>query len=70
MALPKRRHSKTRRDKKRTHKKLKEPTLSKCPQCGRPKLSHRVCLNCGYYNGKKVLEVSTKEKKEKKKGRS
>ncbi len=67
MALPKRRHSKTRRDKKRTHKKLKEPTLSKCSQCGKPKLSHRVCLSCGYYNGKKVLEISPKKEKEKKK---
>ena len=28
-----------------------------CPQCGEVKLPHRVCGNCGYYNGREVLEI-------------
>jgi large subunit ribosomal protein L32 len=27
-----------------------------CPNCGEMKLAHRVCKECGYYNGKVVVE--------------
>src|SRR4030065_377768 len=37
------------------------PNLSLCPDCNELKLSHRVCLHCGSYNGRKVLEVVEKE---------
>lgn len=57
MPNPKRRHSKERRDKRRTHDALPMPTLSKCPQCGEPKLPHRVCASCGTYRGVEVLDV-------------
>ncbi|HCX89765.1 MAG: 50S ribosomal protein L32 [Deltaproteobacteria bacterium CG12_big_fil_rev_8_21_14_0_65_43_10] len=57
MALPKRRHSKSRRDKRRTHDRLSLPQTTLCPQCNEPKLPHRVCLACGTYKGKTVLEV-------------
>ncbi|MCK5551885.1 MAG: 50S ribosomal protein L32 [Deltaproteobacteria bacterium] len=56
MALPKRRLSKSRRDKRRTHKKLISPTVSLCPQCNEPKLPHRVCPHCGTYKGKEVFK--------------
>lgn len=65
MALPKRRHSKTRRDLRRTHDNLKELKFNVCPQCRRPKLSHRICPYCGYYNGRQVLEIKEKKKREK-----
>ncbi|MFC1594305.1 50S ribosomal protein L32 [Candidatus Omnitrophota bacterium] len=65
MALPPRRHSKTRGKKRRTHWKLSKPNLSPCPQCKQPKLSHRVCPSCGYYKGRPVLEIKKKEKKKK-----
>ena len=58
MPNPKRRHSKERRDKRRTHDALAMPTLSKCPQCGEPKLPHRVCASCGTYRGVEVLNVN------------
>ncbi|MFY9356794.1 MAG: 50S ribosomal protein L32, partial [Defluviitoga tunisiensis] len=29
----------------------------KCQKCGEPKLPHRVCLNCGYYGDKQILEI-------------
>ena len=28
----------------------------KCPQCGEYKTPHRVCGNCGYYNGREVVK--------------
>jgi len=65
MPLPKRKFSKSRRDKRRTHWKLETPQVSRCPQCGEFKLPHRICPHCGYYKGREV--VSQKEKKEEKK---
>ncbi len=58
MAVPKRKTSKSRRDKRRaqTHK-AKKVTLAKCPQCHEPKLPHRVCKACGHYKNKEVVAV-------------
>ncbi len=64
MALPKRKHSKTRQAKRRTHYILKAPNISECPRCHAPKLPHHVCLECGFYNGR--LVISRTDKKEKK----
>ena len=61
MALPKRKHSKARRDKSRTHWKLKRLSLTKCPQCAQPLLPHRACLSCGTYRGRQVLVVAEKK---------
>ncbi|PIQ20592.1 MAG: 50S ribosomal protein L32 [Cytophagales bacterium CG18_big_fil_WC_8_21_14_2_50_42_9] len=56
MAHPKRKISKTRRDKRRTHYKLTPTTTSECSNCGSPVLYHRVCSECGYYRGKQAIE--------------
>ena len=58
MAVPKRRVSKTRRDKRRSsHWKISVPGVTKCPKCGAMRLPHRACKECGYYNGREVLSV-------------
>lgn len=58
MAVPKRKTSKARRDKRRNNVwKLQAPALVKCSQCGELKLAHRMCKNCGYYNGREVVKV-------------
>lgn len=64
MAVPKRKVSKTRRDKRRSSVwKLSAPTLVKCPQCNEYKRPHVVCKNCGYYAGKAIVveKVAQKE---------
>lgn len=66
MANPKRKHSKARRDKRRSaNSKITLTSLSTCPNCKKIKLPHRVCLYCGYYNGKPVMVIKTKEDKAK-----
>jgi len=57
MALPKRKISKSKRGKRRTHQKLVAPNVVKCPQCGDPKLSHNMCPGCGTYKGRTVNDV-------------
>ena len=55
MPNPKRRHSKARRDRRRTHDALKPPSMSVCAHCGVPVLPHRACAQCGYYKGMQVI---------------
>lgn len=58
MAVPKRKTSKARRDKRRASSyRLSKPTISECPRCHEPKLPHRVCRACGYYKDMEVLDV-------------
>jgi large subunit ribosomal protein L32 len=61
MAVAQRRTSKTRKRKRRTHFKLEVPGMVTCPNCGELKLSHRVCKECGHYDGKLVKEIKVKE---------
>lgn len=56
MAVPKRKHSSARRDKRRaTNVKLALPALSTCTQCGELKAPHKVCDICGYYKGEQII---------------
>jgi large subunit ribosomal protein L32 len=68
MAVPKQKHTKSRRNKRRMHLFAKAPTLSLCPKCKKPVLPHTLCWNCGYYKGVEVIDVLKKlTKKERKK---
>ncbi|HJO30335.1 MAG TPA: 50S ribosomal protein L32 [Acidobacteriota bacterium] len=55
MALPKKRHSRARRDRRRANDGLSVPGRSKCSNCDRDKTPHRVCPHCGYYKGRVVV---------------
>ena len=57
MAVPKRRLSSTRRDKRRSHHSIDAPNLDTCPQCGETKLPHRACAACGTYKGREVIAI-------------
>jgi len=57
MALPKRRHSRARGRKRRTNWKIQAPNVVECPHCHQPRLPHHVCTNCGYYNGRQIIEA-------------
>jgi len=57
MAVPKRKTSKSKRDKRRAHDALGAPPQSTCPQCGAPKAPHRLCGACGSYKGRTLIET-------------
>ena len=58
MAHPKRKISRTRRDKRRTHYKAEMPNFSVCPTTGELHLRHRAFWyeDKLYYKGQVVLE--------------
>lgn len=55
--LPKRKVSKTRRDKRRTHDALSLKHLVVCDSCGEYHVSHHVCPKCGAYKGEEVITI-------------
>ena len=58
MAVPKRKTSKARRNQRRASSyRLNKVTIQECPNCHEPKLPHRVCKACGYYDGKEIIKV-------------
>ncbi len=61
------RHTRSHTANRRSHHALKARVLSLCPECGAPKLNHQMCLNCGKYKGRLVVDVQASlAKKEKK----
>lgn len=61
MANPTHRHTRSRRNKRRANWKIAPPAIVLCPECQEPRLPHRVCVNCGSYRGKKIIEIVEKE---------
>ena len=56
MAVPKRKTSKSRRDKSRSHHRLKKINIIEDKKSGEYRLSHHVDLKTGYYKGRQVFE--------------
>ena len=54
-AVPKRKVSKARRDKRRAHDALDLYHLVPCSDCGEMKRAHHVCPICGKYNGRQII---------------
>lgn len=65
MSVPKQRHTKERRDRKRERFAIEPVKTQTCPKCGAAKLSHKACPKCGFYKGREI--VNTLKKVEKKK---
>ena len=67
MTTPTQRHTKSRRNKRRSHLRLKAQTLSRCAKCGNTTMPHMMCDNCGTYRGKQIVDVMARlDKKERK----
>lgn len=60
-ALPKRKISKARRNRRRAHDFLTTTTLVKCDNCGEMKLPHVMCPSCRTYRGRQVLPAFEEE---------
>tara|TARA_B100000579_G_C22080124_1_gene509766 strand:+ start:242 stop:415 length:174 start_codon:yes stop_codon:yes gene_type:complete len=57
MAVPKRKTSVSRRNKRRSHHKLRSANVVEDKKTGEYKLSHHIDLKTGFYNGKKILDI-------------
>lgn len=57
MAVQQRKVTRSRKNMRRSHHALDVPTLTSCSKCGHKILPHRVCKNCGFYKGQKVIET-------------
>jgi len=67
MPIPRQRHTKGRRNRRRSHHALKKINLVVCAKCGQMSLPHQVCFNCGTYANREVIDVLAKlTKKERK----
>ncbi len=60
MPVPKKKKSKSKRDMRRSHDSIKLPNTATCPQCHEPVLPHHVCLECGTYNGRTIIQPEEK----------
>lgn len=60
MAVPKRRTSKSRKGHRRSHHNVTAKGVQYCPRCNEPVLPHRVCPNCGHYQGREVINMEEK----------
>ena len=56
MAVPKRKTSKSRRNKRRSHQRISPVNIIEDKKSGEFRLSHHVDLKTGMYNGKQVLD--------------
>lgn len=69
MAVPKKKTTKSARNQRRSHHALKKSAVQVCANCKKPVLSHHVCSFCGFYGGKKVIDIKTKQEQKKEKGK-
>ena len=62
-------HTKGKRNARRSHLALTKTFLPICSKCGKAVLPHHICAYCGFYNGKEVIDVMAKLTKKEKKRR-
>ena len=61
-ALPKQRVSRHRQGNRRRHHFISAVHLVECRNCHELKLPHHVCPNCGWYNGRQVLQIEERRR--------
>lgn len=65
MAVPKKKKTRSKTGRCHVASRITPLNLVNCSHCGEPSLPHRACLNCGYWQGRKILDVQSKEEKAK-----
>ena len=64
------RHTKSHTANRRSHHALAKTVFAKCDNCGTAKKGHTVCKSCGFYRGKKVIDLVHKAEKKAKKAKA
>ena len=61
------RSTKSHTGNRRSHHALESTSFAKCENCQALKRRHTVCMSCGFYRGKKVLDLVKKMEKQQEK---
>jgi len=56
MAVPKRKTSPSKRNMRRSHDSLKDINIIEDKDSGEPRISHRIDISTGMYNGRQILK--------------
>lgn len=57
------RHTRAHTANRRSHHALEAATLVKCSHCNEMHRPHHMCLSCGYYNGRQVMDLAAEKAK-------
>tara|TARA_Y100001958_G_scaffold121487_1_gene88665 strand:- start:279 stop:452 length:174 start_codon:yes stop_codon:yes gene_type:complete len=57
MAVPKRKTTVSKRNKRRSHHKISNVNVIEDKKTGEYRISHHIDLKTGFYNGKKILDI-------------
>ena len=63
MSVSKKKKSRSKTARGRSHRALSKAKLIKCKKCGKSTMPHRVCIACGTYQGKEIIKLKIKKKK-------
>lgn len=55
------RHTRAHTANRRSHHALKTPTLAVCSNCGSQHRPHHMCLDCGFYKGRQVMDLKAQK---------
>lgn len=55
------RHTRSHTKNRRSHHALKAPAIAVCKNCGENHRPHHMCLECGFYNGRQVMDLAAKK---------
>ena len=59
MAVPKKKVCRGRKRRRQSHRAMSPATSGTCERCNAPKMPHRVCMSCGFYEDREVLRDSS-----------
>lgn len=57
------RHTRAHTKNRRSHHALKAATLTVCKNCGATQRPHHMCLDCGFYKGRQVIDLAGQKSK-------
>ncbi len=57
------RHTRAHTGNRRSHHALEAVTLAVCTNCGAKHRPHHMCLDCGFYKGRQVMDLAAQKDK-------
>lgn len=55
------RHNRSQTKSRRSHHALNTPVMAVCANCGAHHRPHHMCLECGFYKGRQVMDLKAKK---------